>query len=394
MKLLILTSRFPYPIEKGDKLRIYHQIRHLSQEHEICLVSISDRPVKDSDKEHLHQYCSEVHIFPIAKPGIVWSLFKGIFSARPFQVQYFYRKRFHKKILKIVEEFQPQRLYCQLIRMAPYIQGIESSKTLDYMDCFSVGMERRVAVSKGLKKVLYAWEANKLKKYEEAVFTFFNSHSIISEQDKELLPGPYASKVAVVPNGVDTEYFQSKPDTEPKYELVFVGNMGYAPNVIAARYLALRVLPEIRKTHPDTQLLLAGARPGKNVLELENEPGVKVGGWFEDIREAYASGKIFVAPLFSGSGQQNKILEAMAMEIPCVSTDLVNNAINASEEQEILLAKDLASFVNHCLNLLENPKTATRIGKKGRKFVQKQYSWENSMKLLEDLLSKSVSITR
>lgn len=393
MKLLILTSRFPYPIEKGDKLRIYHQIRHLAKAHEISLVSITDQPVETQDKEHLQEFCTEIHVFPISKPGIVWSLTKAVFGSRPFQVQYFYRKSIHLQIQEIAENFRPQRVFCQLIRMAPYVEGLEAAKTLDYMDCFSVGMERRAAMAKGLKKILFTWEFKRLRKYEEDVFPRFNSHGIISEQDKSLLPGPYAKKVAVVPNGVDTDFFKKDKKLSPEYELVFVGNMGYAPNIVAARYLALRVLPEIRKTKPEARLLLAGARPEKSVQELDKEPGVEVGGWFEDIREAYAAGQLFVAPLFSGSGQQNKILEAMAMEIPCVSTDLVNNAIHAAEGKEIRLAQDLDTFVSHCLDLLEKPKTAARVGKNGRKFVRENYSWEKSMEILKEVFTKSVSIT-
>ncbi len=394
MKLLILTSRFPYPIEKGDKLRIYHQIRHLSQEHEICLVSMSDQEVNEEDRAHLSEYCSEIHLFPISKISTIWSLIKAAFSSQPFQVHYFYRKGVHKKILKIAEAFRPDRLYCQLIRMVPYVEGISTSKTLDYMDCFSIGMERRADVSEGLKKILFRWEAHKLAHYEDKAFTFFNSHSIISEQDKSLLPSPHAKKVEVVPNGVDTEYFEKQLDIHPEYEFVFVGNMGYAPNVVAARYLALRVLPEIRKTRTEAKLLLAGARPGKDVLALAKEPGVTVGGWYEDIRKAYASGRVFVAPLFSGSGQQNKILEAMAMEIPCITTSLVNNAIQAKENEEIMLAEDLESFVNQCLLVLDYPTDADLMGTNGRAFVQSNYSWEKSMGLLENLFTRSVSISR
>jgi len=394
MKILILTSRLPYPLEKGDKLRIYHQIRHLSKAHEVSLISISDQPVSGADKAYLLQYCKNVYVFPIKKPGIILSLATGLFSSLPFQVLYFYRRKIKKQIARIVEELQPDRLYCQLIRMAPYVEGLSTAKTLDYMDCFSIGMERRAELSQGLEKFLCKWEAQKLASYEQVVFPLFNSHSIISQQDKEHLPGQYKEKVEIVPNGVDTEYFQAPKNNKPEHDLVFVGNMSYAPNVIAAKYLALRVLPEIRKEKPEATLLLAGASPGKDILELDKNPGVVVGGWYEDVREAYAKGKVFVAPLFSGSGQQNKILEAMAMERPCVSTRLVNNAIQAAEKKEILIAEDLPAFVEQCLHLLDKPQTAKRIGKSSRKFVIENYSWEKSMELLEALFSKSVSITK
>ncbi|MDW3649755.1 MAG: glycosyltransferase [Bacteroidia bacterium] len=393
MKLLILTSRFPYPIEKGDKLRIYHQIRHLSQKHEVHLIAISDQEVEEAHQQHLESFCSSIHIFPISKGGIAFSLLKGLFGVAPFQVHYFYRKRIHKKILKIAEELKPDRIYCQLIRMAPYVKGLDAQKSLDYMDAFSLGMKRRAKHHVGIKQVLFRWEASKLKSYEEKVFTDFNSHSIISEQDREALNTPYKDQIQLIPNGVDTEFFQPKKE-EAEYDLVFVGNLGYSPNILAAKYLATQLLPRIRKDLPETRLLLAGARPVKQILELEKEAGVSIGGWYEDIRDAYASGKIFVAPLFSGSGQQNKILEAMAMGIPCVSTSIVNKSIGAKSPRDILLGDDLESLAEHCIFLLKNPDHILIQASHGRAFVENNYAWSRSHKQLDELFSRSVSLTR
>ncbi|MEL6251074.1 MAG: glycosyltransferase [Bacteroidota bacterium] len=393
MKLLILTSRFPYPIEKGDKLRIYHQIRHLSQNHEIHLISISDQEVEEAHRKHLESFCDSIHIFPIRKGGIAFSLLKGLFSSKPFQVHYFYRKRIHKKILKIAEELKPHRIYCQLIRMAPYVKGMESQKSIDYMDAFSLGMKRRARHHFGLKHFLFRWEASKLRAYEELAFIDFNSHCIISEQDREALLTPHRNKIQLIPNGVDTDYFHAR-ENQAEFDLVFVGNLGYSPNILAAKFLATQLLPRIRKDLPEVRLLLAGARPVKQVLELEKIPGVSIGGWYEDIREAYASGKIFAAPLFSGSGQQNKILEAMAMGIPCVSTSIVNKAIGAKAPREILLADDLEGLAEHCLFLLKNPDHILIQSSHGRRFVEENYSWSQSHKQLEELFGRSVSLTR
>ncbi|MEM8887820.1 MAG: glycosyltransferase [Bacteroidota bacterium] len=393
MKLLILTSRFPYPIEKGDKLRIYHQLKYLAEKHEVHLISISDREIEEEHRQHLESICASIHIFPIGKGGILWSLLKGVFDAWPFQVHYFYRKSIHKKILKIAEELKPDRVYCQLIRMAPYVKGIDASKSLDYMDAFSLGMKRRAKYHSGLKRILFKWEASKLKSFESYIFSDFNSHSIISEQDREALSTPYKDQIQLIPNGVDIDFFQPK-DKETEYELVFVGNMGYSPNIIAAKYLATQLLPKIQEDLPETRLLLAGARPVKQVLDLAKIEGVSIGGWYEDIRDAYASGKVFVAPLFTGSGQQNKILEAMAMGIPCVSTTIVNKAIGAKAPQDILLGDDLESLAEHCLFLLKNPDHILIQSGYSRRFVEENYAWPQSHKKLEELFTRSVSLTR
>lgn len=393
MKLLILTSRLPYPIEKGDKLRIYHQIRHLAQSHEVHLISISDQEVDEKHRQHLASYCTSIHVFSISKGGIAWSLIKGVFDAWPFQVHYFYRKSIHKQILAIAEELKPDRVYCQLIRMAPYVRGLDAPKSLDYMDAFSLGMKRRAKHHSGLKRLLFSWEAAKLRAYEEHIFADFNSHAIISEQDRDALRTPYKDQIQLIPNGVDIDFFQPR-EREPEFDLVFVGNMGYSPNILAAKFLATQLLPRIREELPETRLLLAGARPVKQVVDLEKEAGVAIGGWYEDIREAYVSGKVFAAPLFSGSGQQNKILEAMAMGIPCVSTTIVNKAIGAKAPRDILLGDDLESLAEHCIFLLKNPDHILIQSGHSRRFVEENYAWPQSHEQLEELFKRTVSLTR
>ncbi|MEL6593914.1 MAG: glycosyltransferase family 4 protein, partial [Bacteroidota bacterium] len=166
---------------------------------------------------------------------------------------------------------------------------------------------------------------------------------------------------------------------------VFVGNMGYFPNVRAALWLVKEIMPIVWRSQPTATLLLAGARPTREIQALAINPRIMVSGWVADIREAYAQGKVFIAPIKTGSGQQNKILEALSMARPCVTTRLVNNAIGAKEGNEIRLADDASGLAEAILTLLGDPTAAKAMGDAGRARILANYSWARSIETLDCL---------
>ncbi len=390
MKILILTSRFPYPIEKGDKLRIYHQIRELGKRHELILCSLCEEAVAATDYDEVKTHCAQIHLFPLSKVGMAWHVVRHFFSSSPIQVNYFYRRHIAAKIERIIIQEQPCHIYCQLIRMAEYVRKSDVACTIDYMDALSLGMKRRALHSSWWKRPILAREARQLAGYECAIYQDFQYHTIISAQDQAYLvknmSHSLSSEIHIVANGVDTHYFRPfSPPQATTYELVFVGNMGYFPNVVAAKYLVRKILPQLKKIYPDIRLLLAGTRPSSEVKALGSEKGVDISGWMPDIRRAYASGKIFVAPLFTGSGQQNKILEAMAMGVVCITSPMVNRAIGARAETTILEAQDVESFVKGIDVLLRDANYRASMAREALAFVKKRYSWEASVRKLEEM---------
>ena len=119
MKLFVLLSRFPYPLEKGDKLRAFHQIKELSKQHEIVLCALSDQKVEQSSIDKLQEYCKAIHIIRLPKWKIYWNLFwQLLFTDKSLQVVYFYNKSAQKKINRIIAEYQPHHIYGQLIRVS------------------------------------------------------------------------------------------------------------------------------------------------------------------------------------------------------------------------------------------------------------------------------------
>jgi sugar transferase (PEP-CTERM/EpsH1 system associated) len=383
MKIFVLLSRVPYPIEKGDKLRAFHQIRCLSKNNEIVLCALSESAVQPESVKVLKDFCSEVHIIPLHKPGMIWNVLKAFFNGKPLQVGYFYRCRARAEIRKHIENCQPDHIYCQLTRVSEYVKDINIPKTLDYQDVFSMGAKRRASTSSLLTKLLFTIEYKRLLTYEHDIFDKFDHKTIISYPDRDLLPHPMKNDVAVIPNGVDHDFFS--PIVVPKkYDIVFTGNMGYAPNIDAARFTALEIFPLVLKLHPEATLLIAGANPHAKVLALRAK-NITVTGWVADIRESYASSRIFIAPMRIGTGLQNKLLEAMSMNMPCITSQLANQALGAEPNVEILVGSTSAEFADHILKLLQDNSYASQLAANGHAFTKRVFSWENSTAQLENL---------
>lgn len=384
MKLFVITSRIPYPLEKGDKLRIFHQLKGLSKTHKIYLCALQSPLKKEHEnaKTVLGEFCEEVHFINRSLFQVAFSLFKSLFNKLPFQTALFTDASSMKKVDQLIENINPDHIYCQLTRAAEYVREKKHPKTIDYMDVFSKGMERRGQSSGITTNWLYKWEASKQKAYEKAIFDAFDTHTIITEEDRNYIDHPLRDKIKIIRNGVDFEYF--KPISKPnKYDIVFVGNMGYAPNIDAAQFLCNEILPLIKKEIPDVKILLAGAQPAIAVQNLKSE-SVKISGWLEDIRTAYAESTIFIAPMRTGTGLQNKLLEAMAMEKACITTSIANKALQAPKNT-ILIGNTAEELAKHCQDLLANKTQRNIQEKQGCLFVKETYKWSKTTELLNKL---------
>lgn len=386
--ILVILSRFPYPLEKGDKLRAFYQLKELSKQFNITLICTTDIPVPKEHEEIVNQFCTGVHIFQLTKWGLAFQLLKTVFGSKPLQVHYFYRKSIHRKIRTIIAQLKPDHIYCQLIRVSEYVKNEHLvPKTLDYMDALSKGMERRIQTEAWFKKWFYRLESKRLKEYERRVFDYFEHKTIISEQDRKLIQHPENHQILIVPNGIDESFFEILP-VEKDYELVFTGNFSYAPNIEAAVCLAEEILPRIHQKGIACKLLLSGANPAKRVLELQSE-FITVTGWVDDIRESYQRSRIFAAPLFIGTGLQNKLLEAMASGLPCITTSLSNNALGGVDGKNILLAEDIDTFVEKITEGLVIEGTFSSIASQGKHYIELLYSWEKQTSILLQVLRTS-----
>ena len=388
MIIIYLTSRFPYPINKGDKLRSYYQIKELSKSHEIHLISLSEESLLEKNISALNKYCKSITIYKMNIFKRIFNLFRTFFNNKPFQVNYFYHYSIQRKINNKILDINPDYIFCQLIRTALYVKNNHTiPKIIDYMDSFSKGMERRIKISNIFTKPFVIMEFQRLKRFENLAFEFFNKHIIISENDRKEIAHNKKNEIEIIGNGIDTDYFQ-KIETDIKYELVFIGNLSYIPNIEAANFIAKEILPKILKNLPNIKILIAGSNPSTRVLKLANK-NIEVQGWVEDIRKTYSSGKIFFAPMNIGSGLQNKLLEAMSMGIPCITSELSNRSLKAVDKKNILIGNSVNEYVSHIISLLKDEEKIKTIGNGGRKYVIENYNWKTANhKLLKLLKSK------
>lgn len=385
MKLLYIVSRFPYPLDKGDKLRAYHQIKYLSKKHEIILCTLNEKKLHPDAITELKKYCRHIEVINISPLQTLVNTLKAFFKNSPFQVEYFYNKKAQKRIDQLIKEQKPDHIFCQLIRTAEYVKNVSDiPKTLDYMDSLSLGMQRRKKISPAILKPIISLEYKKLYNYEKNIFKAFANKIVISEYDRDHINNPNNNEIHVVKNGVDTSYFQPK-NSEKKYDLVFNGNMNYLPNIITAEYLVNKVLPLLKEKCGTVKLLLSGVNPSLRVRKLASKD-VIVSGWVEDIRTSYYQSKIFIAPMQIGSGLQNKLLEAMAMSIPCITSALANNAIKAIPGKHLLIAETPEEYASEVTRILNDPVLYKDLAKAGRVFVEENFSWELMNEKLEKVM--------
>ncbi|MEZ4798330.1 MAG: glycosyltransferase [Flavobacteriales bacterium] len=389
MKLFVLLSRVPYPLEKGDKLRAYHQIKILAQKHEVHLCCLTDHDVEKSAVDHLEGIVHELHIFKLNKLLIGARLLRATISEKPFQVHYFYQNWIQRKINALLDHIQPDHIYCQLIRCTEYVKHYhQCNKTIDYMDALSAGHRRRIKISRGIHKQLLIEETKRLTTYENRIFNYFENHTIISTQDRDLIYHEKKDNIVIVPNGVDGAFF--KPiSTSKKYDLLFTGNMNYPPNVDGVIYLVRNVIPLLEKSGKKPSLLIAGANPAKEVLELDNQHNIKVSGWVEDIRDAYNQSSVFVAPMQIGSGLQNKLLEALSMALPCVTTPLAANAFSKEQREVLFIGDSPEALANQISSLLDSLELRAEAGEKGRNLILQSFGWESTVEKLDLTMSSS-----
>ncbi len=386
-KIFFLVSRFPYPLIKGDKLRAYHQIVELSRTCDIHLCALSDEKVSESAIQALEEYCVSIDVLKLNKFKIFLNLIRYfLFSKKPVQVGYFFHKKIQDQILSRIDNYKPDHIFCQLIRTAEYVRKIKSiPTTLDYMDALSAGMERRSESAAGVRKWIFELEAKRLKKYEHQVFKDFDHCAVISSSDRDLIFHYENEEITTLPNGIDTDFFSPR-DSEKKYDLLFTGNMSYPPNVQSALFLANEIMPLIWQKRPETTLLISGANPVPSVKSLASDR-IEIRDFVKDIRDSYASSKVFSAPMLIGSGLQNKLLEAMSMKLPCVTSELANKSLGAKEGESIFIGRNPDEYAEQLLFLLENNAKGQEMAEKGHSFVAENFNWKKSNQILLEILN-------
>jgi sugar transferase (PEP-CTERM/EpsH1 system associated) len=388
VKVLAIFPRFPYPIDKGDKLRAFHQLRELARNHEIYLFALCEGEVSQNDLHVVSSFCTRIELFRLSRSRIIWRLFRHIFSQLPFQTAYYFDRQARKRLAEFSENSKPDVAYFQLVRCAEYVDSVKCPSVLDFQDAMSENMKLRARKESLWLRPVFRMESNRLRRYEALCSRRFQGLTIISEKDKSLLPEEAALKCKVIGNGIDFSYYESANSGVVSSDIVFVGAMSYLPNVDAAEYLVHEILPRLASAQLFPKVCIVGADPSPRVLKLASAQ-VEVTGRVEDTRPYYRGAKMLVAPMFMSTGVQNKILEAMSMGIPVITTPQAASALNGGDSIPLFTASDPLDFARHISFLLDHPRKAEMLAAEAGQFVRRFFSWHSAGMELEGVLKEA-----
>lgn len=388
MKILVVLPRFPYPLEKGDKLRAYHQIAELSKRHDVYLFCVSHNAVLPEHIRAIEGMCKKVCVVKLNRLSCYLNVVKNWFASKSLQMGYWNTSHAKHMCRIFARQVAPDVIYNQMVRTMPLVARLDCPKVMDFQDALSMNTERRMERSKGLWRYILHFEFKMLRSSEYNAFRLFDRLTIISETDRDAIPHRNGGTIRIVRNGVDLDYF--KPQNAAKeHDVVFCGNMQYRPNIDAAHFLVDEIMPLVWQRHPEAKVVLAGATPKGTVRRLE-EPRVAVTGSVDDIRPYYAKAKVCVAPMRIGSGLQNKLLEAMAIGTPCVTTPLANEALGATDGEHLLLGTTAAELADRICRLLDDADLREALANRGHEYVSRHFSWASTGIQLEQILQEAV----
>ena len=402
MNILYLAHRLPYPPNKGDKLRSYHQITHLARSHNVWCACFVDDPADLRHIAGLRTMCRDVaalRLFrSIATPRGLWSLASG----RTF-TEGFYQ---HLRMVRVLQEWNRNVRFDAVLvfssGMAPYAGYVDAPrKVLDFCDLDSQKWAAYSRASNGVRSRLFSLEGRRLAHRELEWLDRFDAAVVITDAEAaDLADSPLRHKLHIVGNGVDVpiaDCGSSGPgQSEIRNPIVgFVGAMDYPPNVDAVCWFVQSIWPSIVSRVPDVVFQIVGRRPTRAVRRLARTRGVRVVGEVENVPEFVQRFQVSVAPIRIARGLQNKVLEAMAAAKPVVLTTPAATGIHAQNGIHCIVADDPTRFADQVVTLLADAEQCKRIGQAARRYVVEHYSWDREMAKLESLLAESaIPLTR
>lgn len=374
MRVLFLTPRFPYPPLRGDQVVAYHRLRQLSRRHEVTLLSFVESEKELDGLAQLAPYCETIETLELPRWRSVANVaVRAPFTREPLQVLYYHSARFARRAAALVEGGSYDLVHAYFHRTARYALGLNVPAVWDLMDSMQLRMRRNAETERRPKRWLYREELRRITRWELETARRFEEVIVVAEQDRACLPLP---NVQVVMNGVDTDEFAPRRGTAREGRIVFAGNMGYGPNVQAVLWFAENCFPRIREQIPEARFSIVGTRPSAAIQALAEQPGIDVTGEVDSMPFELNAASVSVAPMKSGSGIQNKILEAMACELPVVATTLGLGSIRARPGFDVVVADRADELTAAVVTLLHDPERRRELGARGRAFVEREHSWQ------------------
>jgi polysaccharide biosynthesis protein PslH len=385
-KIVFLSSRFPFPVDRGDRVRTHNLIRQFSRHAAITLVSFCEGPVANTPRAELLEHCERVEVVPLSRAASRLNMLAAIPGSIPFQVAYYHSEQMHRIIEGIRRE--PWALaFGHLFRVRPYLDRFTGvRRIIDLSDSLAMNLGRAAATKPPLARQAFHEELRRVERYESESLLSAEECWVVAEPDRrDLLRRAPTAKVETIPMGVDARWGDEGLSGPKEDAVLFLGNLTVGHNIDAAKYLVQDIWPQVRRHLPGARLHLVG-RHSASVARLGHQPGVRLEGFVEDLRPFLSSCRLSVAPLRYGAGVQTKVIETMAAGLPAVVTPIVAEPVGAEPDREILIGSTSAEVATQIIRLLRSPEEARRIGAAGQAQVRARFRWERAGERLAELL--------
>jgi sugar transferase (PEP-CTERM/EpsH1 system associated) len=389
MRMFFICQRVPFPPDRGDKITTFNEIRHLSRKHEVHVLCLADGKRDLENIIGLRRYARSITAIPLMGWTSRLRAAKAMLVGEPLSVAAFNEMKLHTAIIRKFAEVQPSLIMVYSCNVAQYAEHFpQVPRIMQFAELDSSKWGQYARRSRLPLRWIYAIEQRRFFAYEQHIARTF-SHALVcttAEQHdfERLIPGV---PVSLVGNGVDLDYFRSQGIAKQPGSMIFTGVMDYFPNVDAAVWFCDEVLPLVQLEIPQAGLTICGSRPSKAVWRLANRRGVTVTGRVPDTRPYLDRAEVFVAPLRMARGIQNKLLEALAMGLPCVATEAAATGTVVADGDGILAASNAGEFATHVVRLLRDGALRAAMAGKARASAELNYRWEAQLDRLDRVVA-------
>jgi hypothetical protein len=367
-------------------------IRHLGARHRVTVASLVRSDVEAEEGKGLEEHCREILVGKVSEPWQTLRMIARLPTSVPSSMGYFYSRRLRKEVSNACARTRFDLAFVHCSSVAQYVSELQGlPKILDFGDMdsqkwLSYAEEKSFPMSLG-----YRVEGLKLEAEEKRLAAKFDLCTCTTRQELDTLRSyGTASQTDWFPNGVDAEYFSPDGNDYDRDLVSFVGRMDYYPNQQCVVRFCRDILPVIRRKRPTTKLVIVGANPPSEIRRLEEIPGVAVTGSVADVRPHVRGSAVMVAPLAIARGTQNKILEAMAMGVPTVTSELAARGIDAVPGEHLLTASTDVGYAEAVLRLLDDPGERHSFASRGRERMLSHHDWKKSMVRMESIIEDCV----
>lgn len=391
MRILYLTSGFPFPLTSGH-LRHFFLIKELAERHHVSLLSIVGRGFEAEHVEALEPFTETVETFRSRShsPSLAGKVARRIAAA----VRSDPAVDAMRDAVRRLNTLSPFDVVLTGKRTVGALDAVPDLPVVaDLCDATSARIRRSIRFANPLRVPFLALELAQIRRAERALAERADRSLFISSRDREDLSVPGIDDSPIVPNGVDLDFWRRRSRSLGGNAIVFTGAMNYRPNTDAALRLVHDILPDVRAEVPDARLVVVGKDPTPRLLESGNQPGVEVTGFVDDVRPYLEQATVFAAPIRFGAGMQNKVLEAMAMEVPVVASPLAADGLRTEEGEPppVEVADSVEAFVARIVAGLRAGAADPTPFATARTFIERNYTWAASGRKLEQILEEAVA---